>query len=382
MLVKEPWDEIHGKTMRGIDFISCTFMSREDIAIFAGSCNEIKMTLCYQEGKNLKLGGNWLNNKYGARNLLKVASSIQMYQHSKYAIDTSPNYPRESGVTRYTAASGVWENNSALDEDYENVRYISNFGKRLRRSSDNYAIKSYLNTDVFSVGGNGDVVNIGRTTSSGFNTNKQIVLTGTGLDSRILSTSNNTDISVWVTKDGSWSPSFRAVGSTGDLQVHSNIVPALNNSKSVGEATTVFSTAYLGSSPVVSSDERLKQQFTSLDVREKAAALEIKSSICKYKFNHAVDLKGDGARWHVGVKAQEVVSILESHALNPFDYGFVCFDEWDEQEEIIESWDDEFDESGELVREAGSHVTQEYRPAGSRYAIRYDELAMFLLSVI
>lgn len=359
--------EIHGKTMRGIDFISCTFMSREDLSIFAGSCNEIKMTLCYQEGKNLKIGGNWLDNKVGARNLLKAESGIQMYQHSKFGVDTSPNYPRESGVTRYTAVSGVWENNNALDEDYENVRYINNFGKRLRRSSDNYAIKNYLNTDVFSVGGDGNIVNSGSTTSGGFNSSKQIVLTGTGIDSRLLNTSNNTDIAVWVTKNNVWSPSFRAVGSTGNFQVHFNIVPAITNTQSIGEAAGVFSTAYLGSSPIVSSDERLKQQFTSLDGREKAAALEIKSSICKYKFNDAVDLKGDGARWHVGVKAQQIVDIMQSHNLNPFDYGFVCLDEWSELPQITDDFGD---------------VAQEYRSAGSRYAIRYDELTMFILAAL
>ena len=74
-----------------------------------------------------------------------------------------------------------------------------------------------------------------------------------------------------------------------------------------------------------------------------------------FKFNDAVDEKGDAARWHVGVKAQQVVSILESHDLNPFDYGFVCYDEWEESE------------TG---------------PAGSQYAIRYDELIMFILSAM
>ena len=94
--------------------------------------------------------------------------------------------------------------------------------------------------------------------------------------------------------------------------------------------------------------------------------MEIKNSICLYKFNDAVDLKGDGARWHVGVRAQQVISILESHDLNPFEYAFVCYDEWDEQEAI-------YDENGDQQQLAQS--------AGSRYAIRYDELAMFILSL-
>lgn len=347
--------EIHGKTMRGIDFISCTFMSREDVSIFAGSCNEIKMTLCYQEGKNLKIDGNWLTNKVGARNLLKAASSIQMYQHSKYGIDTSPNYPRESSASRYSAPAGVWENNFAIDEDYESVRYINSFGFRLRRDEDKWVISNTSDSNIHTIDNVGNVVASGSTTSAGFNSSKKIVLTGTGLESRLLNTSNNTDIAVWVTKDNVGSPSFRAVGSTGDLQIYQDLVVAANNTQSIGEAGRVVKDIHLGAAPIVSSDERLKQQFRSQSEREKAAALEIKNAICLYKFNDAVDLKGDGARWHVGVKAQQVISILESYDLNPSDYGFVCFDEWD--------------------------ATDEHE-AGSRYAIRYDELIMFILAAL
>lgn len=139
------------------------------------------------------------------------------------------------------------------------------------------------------------------------------------------------------------------------MAANGNFEPLTSNASSLGYAAGVFKDLFIQNSPIVSSDERLKQQFRSQSEAEKLAALEIKASICLYKFNDAVDLKGDGARWHVGVKAQQVVSILESHDLNPFDYGFVCYDEWEESE------------TG---------------PAGSRYAIRYDELTMFILSAM
>lgn len=146
-----------------------------------------------------------------------------------------------------------------------------------------------------------------------------------------------------------------------------SLFPLSDNLKSLGKAANRWSTVHAGTGTIQTSDERLKQQFRSQSDREKDAALEIKNSIYLFKFNDAVDLKGDGARWHVGVKAQQVISILESHDLNPFDYGFVCFDEWGEQEEIV-------DEEGV--------ITQDRREAGSRYAIRYDELSMFILSSI
>ena len=155
-----------------------------------------------------------------------------------------------------------------------------------------------------------------------------------------------------------------------------------DNLQSNGTALYRWNVMYASTGTINTSDERLKQQFRSQTDREKLAALEIKNSICLYKLNDAVDLKGDGARWHVGVKAQQVISILQSHNLNPFEYGFICFDEWEAQEEIIESWDDDFDEDGYLVRQAGSEVVQKYREAGSRYAVRYDELAMFIFAAI
>src|SRR5690606_34963298 len=98
--------------------------------------------------------------------------------------------------------------------------------------------------------------------------------------------------------------------------------PAVDNNLNLGSPTLAFKDEYFRNAPIITSDERLKQQFRSQPDREKDAALEIKNSICLYKFNESVDLKGDGARWHVGVKAQQVVSILESHGLNPFEYGF------------------------------------------------------------
>lgn len=123
----------------------------------------------------------------------------------------------------------------------------------------------------------------------------------------------------------------------------------------IGTASNKFNNLYLAASPIVSSDERLKQQIRPLAEQEKAAAIAIKNAICIYKFNNAVDIKGDGARWHVGVKAQEIVSIMQAHGLDPFDYGFICFDEWESTED---------------------------KEAGSAYAVRYDELSMFILATL
>ena len=143
--------------------------------------------------------------------------------------------------------------------------------------------------------------------------------------------------------------------------------PEANNAYDVGTSDRNIRNIYLQSSPVVTSDERLKQDFRKLKDAEKKAAIEIKESICLYKMRDSVIDKGDGARWHVGVKAQQIISIMESHGLKPFNYGFICHDAWSAQDAVL-------DENGNEVQVA--------REAGDKYAIRYDELAMFILAAI
>jgi hypothetical protein len=114
------------------------------------------------------------------------------------------------------------------------------------------------------------------------------------------------------------------------------------------------------------SDDRLKTYLTIEDA-EKAAALEIKANIRKFKFNSAIAKKGDGARIHWGVSAQQVADIMRSHGLDPDRYSFYCYDEWDEIPE-------ELDSDGNVIREKVS--------AGNKYGIKYTELIAFILGAI
>lgn len=82
------------------------------------------------------------------------------------------------------------------------------------------------------------------------------------------------------------------------------------------------------------SDMRLKTEKISLQDREKNAALEIKESIGLYKLLSSVDEKGDAARYHVGVYAQEVIAILEKYDLDPLNrYSFIGKDNHEKSEE-------------------------------------------------
>lgn len=124
-----------------------------------------------------------------------------------------------------------------------------------------------------------------------------------------------------------------------------------DNVGSLGESFARYTVVYSASGTINTSDEREKEQVRDLTETEKLVASEIKNSIKAYKWKHAVEEKGEGARWHFGVMAQTVKGIFESHGLDGFEYGVLCYDE---------------------VEENG--VTQD------RYGIRYDELMCFIIT--
>ncbi|MNM82940.1 hypothetical protein D3C81_949830 [compost metagenome] len=82
-----------------------------------------------------------------------------------------------------------------------------------------------------------------------------------------------------------------------------------------------------------------------------------------YQWLAMIEAKGASAREHIGMTVQRAIAVLESHDLDPFAYGFICYDEWGELPEV-------HGEVGEVVQEA--------RPAGDRYSFRMDELLAFI----
>ena len=137
--------------------------------------------------------------------------------------------------------------------------------------------------------------------------------------------------------------------------------PYGDNTQKLGNASFRWSTVYAGTGAINTSDAREKQDIAALDDAEKRVAAALKGLIKKFRFKDAVQAKGDGARIHVGVVAQEVVNAFQAESLDPVRYGILCYDEWTA----------ELDEEG-----------NEIRPAGNRYGVRYEELLAFIISAL
>lgn len=133
--------EISGDVMRGIQFLNCTFIGRDDFNIFFGKCSEIQFDGCYEEGKGTKVSGSALANSEGARMIATSnAVDVTFQGNSLYVIDMTPNQARDSSLAgqRYPSAAGVFSPSTSTDDDYLVRRFASYIGHRFRKSSDRY----------------------------------------------------------------------------------------------------------------------------------------------------------------------------------------------------------------------------------------------------
>lgn len=60
----------------------------------------------------------------------------------------------------------------------------------------------------------------------------------------------------------------------------------------------------------------------------------------QFLFNDAVKKKGDAARIHAGVIAQQVVEAFEKHGLDATRYGLLCYDKWEDEYETVKVEDE------------------------------------------
>jgi hypothetical protein len=140
--------------------------------------------------------------------------------------------------------------------------------------------------------------------------------------------------------------------------------PAVDNDVDLGYTSYRWKQLYAATATINTSDERQKEQFAEITTAERNAALKIKAIIKSFKFKDAVAQKGEDARIHFGVSAQAVAEIFRSEGLDPERYSLFCYDQWSEQEQVMED----------------GQVIVPYRAAGNAYGIRYEELLAFIIA--
>ena len=111
------------------------------------------------------------------------------------------------------------------------------------------------------------------------------------------------------------------------------------------------------------SDQRLKQQITEIDDKLLDAWQDV--DLVQFKYNDAVDQKGDKARLHTGFVVQQIDSACKSHGVDISTYGLYCHEEYPQETEEVE------------VEQADGTKTKEtkvIREASEHYSLRYTEV--------
>jgi hypothetical protein len=171
-------------------------------------------------------------------------------------------------------------------------------------------------------------------------------------------------------------------GNSGTVNFKGIIAPMVDNSKSNGTAPFRWSQIYAATGTINTSDEREKSKPAPITDAVLDAWGDV--SVIAFQWLNMIAEKGDDARWHFGVIAQQVRDAFESHGIDGTKFGLLCYDEWDDVYEPVTEIRDvvirEEVSEGEWVERVvkETHETGEQRlvlAAGNRWGVRPDQCA-------
>ncbi len=122
----------------------------------------------------------------------------------------------------------------------------------------------------------------------------------------------------------------------------------------LGSSSARFDDVFATNGTIQTSDRNEKQDIEDLSDAEKRVAVAAKGLMKKYRWKSAVAEKGDDARIHVGIIAQDLQDAFTAEGLDAGRYAMFCSDTW--------------------TNDAGSEQT--------RLGVRYNELLAFIIAAI
>lgn len=161
-------------------------------------------------------------------------------------------------------------------------------------------------------------------------------------------------------------------GKSGVEYGNSTWVPWYNGARSddfidIGSTLYRFDDVYATNGTIQTSDRNEKQDIAELDEAEKRVAIAAKGLIRKYRWKDAVAEKGDAARIHVGIIAQDLQDAFAAEGLDAHDYAMFISATW---------WE----------HDGQTYETAEEAPEGAvektRLGVRYPELLAFIIGAM
>jgi hypothetical protein len=207
----------------------------------------------------------------------------------------------------------------------------------------------------------------------------QLALDGTGING-VVSYINSADDSGYGTTYTGTLVNSMLVGTTGSqalffginsaavLRVGATYLqPVTDNVFDLGQPANRYDDVYATNGTIQTSDASEKQDIAELDEAEKRVAVAAKGLIRKYRWKDAVAEKGDAARIHVGIIAQDLQAAFAAEGLDAGRYAMFISSTW---------WEHE-GQTYETAEEAPEGATER-----TRLGVRYPELLAFIIGAL
>ena len=304
--------------------------------------------------------------------------------------ETSPQNPLH---VRSDSASGE---NYAIQIDNNNTTVGSQIGmlfrSRVGTTNTDFSIRGIANgsddmdltfnsdggTERARIDSSGNVL-VGKTSTSGstagisLKPNGQLEPTVSGSYVSYFNRTSSSGVISYFAKDGTlvggigtggtdlWIGSPAGAGSVGIKLNSKTIIPTTDagadqdNAIDIGNSSVRFKDIYATNGTIQTSDINEKQDIEDLSEAETRVAVAAKELLKKYRWKSAVADKGDDARIHFGIMAQDLENAFANEGLDAGDYGMF----------ISTTWTDE--------------ATGEEK---TRLGVRYNELLAFIIAAI
>jgi len=192
--------------------------------------------------------------------------------------------------------------------------------------------------------------------------------------------------------------SFQGSGSstTRNITACNDLGSLLDNKADLGSGSYRFNDIYATNGTIQTSDRNEKQDIEELSEAEQRVAVAAKGLLRKYRWKDSVAEKGDEARIHFGIIAQDLQAAFEAEGLDAGRYGmFIHSTWWETYTDVpaVEAKDAVLDDEGNVIeeaveaKEAYTRTDTHDEPVEgatekSRMGIRYPELLAFIIAAI
>ena len=153
-----------------------------------------------------------------------------------------------------------------------------------------------------------------------------------------------------------------------------------DNAIDLGYSTRRWDDIYATNGTIQTSDRNEKQDIEALSDAEQRVAVACKGLLRKFRWIDAVAEKGDDARIHFGIIAQELQDAFAAEGLDAGRYAMFISSTWWEATETYT------DDDGVEQTRVNTYETAEEAPEGAtertRLGVRYPELLAFIIGAM